>query len=90
MDARTSFEKFLWGTIGPPLYYCAECYLQVQVTSNGDGKEPTVKRDKRCNHSGQIIAPRKAVMVGKGGASLQTKAKINISQFLSSLTNRSV
>ena len=89
-DLRSSFEKMLWNLIGPPLYYCEECKLQVRVTINGIGKEPTIKRDKRCNHTGQIIAPRKAICVGKGGASLQTKAKVNISQFLSSLTNRSV
>lgn len=87
-DLRTNFEKILWNLIGPPLYYCEECMLQVRVTVNGNDVD--IKRDKRCNHTGQIIAPRKAVCVGKGGASLQTKAKVNISQFLSSLTNRSV
>lgn len=63
--------------------------LQVKVTVQ-EGKEPTITRDKRCTHNGEIIAPRKAIMVGKGGANLMTKAKITVSQRLSGLTGRSV
>lgn len=88
MDLRTKFEKILWDKIGPPLYYCKECMLQVKVTVK-DG-EVTITRDKRCTHTGEIIAPRKAIMVGKGGANLVTKAKVKVSQGLSGLTGRSV
>jgi hypothetical protein len=90
MDQRTKLEKILWNIIGPPLYYCEECKLQVVVKSKGIGNEPEIIRDKRCNHSGQIIAPRKAIMVGLGGANISTKAKVNLSQFLTKVTNRSV
>ena len=88
MDLRTKFEKILWDKIGPPLYYCKECLLQVKVTVK-DG-EATITRDKRCTHTGEIIAPRKAIMVGKGGANLVTKAKVKVSQGLSGLTGRNV
>lgn len=87
MDQRTGFEKKLWDLIGPPLYYCEECKLQVRVKIN-PGQEPTITRDKRCTHTGQIIAPRKAILVGKGGASMMTKAKTGWSQFMAGLTGR--
>lgn len=89
MDQRTAFERLLWDKIGPPLYYCKECMLRVKVEVK-EGEEPKIIRDKRCTHTGEIIAPRKAIMVGKGGANLATKAKISLSQNLSSLTGRSV
>lgn len=88
MDLRTKFEKILWDKIGPPLYYCKDCMLQVKVSVNDD--RTTITRDKRCTHNGEIIAPRKAIMVGKGGANLLTKAKIKVSQGFSGLTGRSV
>ena len=89
MDLRTKFEKILWDKIGPPLYYCKECKLQVRVTVE-KGKEPIIVRDKRCTHTGEIIAPRRAFMVGQGGANLITKIKTKTSQTLSGLTGRSV
>jgi hypothetical protein len=73
MDARSPAEKFLWEKLGPPLYYCAECLLAVKVTPV-EGGEPVVER--KCDHTGQIIAPRKAVCVGKGGMSLPVKAAL--------------
>jgi hypothetical protein len=86
-DARSELEKKLWDIIGPPLYYCAECLLEVKVTPV-EGAEPIVKR--RCEHTGQIIAPRKATCVGKGGMSALTRLKVTAGQIASSLTGRSV
>lgn len=87
MDARTPLEKALWDRIGPPLYYCAECMRGVNVTPVEDA-EPVVKR--KCNHTGQIIAPRKAICVGKGGASMGTKIKVAAMQAAAGVTGRCV
>lgn len=87
MDARTPLEKALWERIGPPLYYCAECLRGVKVTPVHGG-EPIVQR--KCQHTGQIIAPRRAICVGKGGASIGTKVKIAAMQFASAVTGRTV
>jgi len=85
LDERTRVEVFLWERIGPPLYYCAECMRAVKVTPV-DGKEPIVER--KCSHQGQIMAPRKAVVTGKGGMSFQTKAKVAWNQVKASVTGR--
>lgn len=88
MDERTPLEKWMWDAIGPPLYYCGECMRVVRVKPV-EGKEPNVLRV--CKHeNAPIIAPRKAVMVGKGGMSVPTKAKVSLSQFGSWITGRSV
>lgn len=86
-DDRTPTEKALWERIGPPLYYCAECMRGVKVTPV-DGAEPIVQR--KCEHTGQIIAPRRAICVGKGGASMGTKVKIAVMQLASAVTGRTV
>jgi len=87
MDARTPLERLAWEKIGPPLYYCAECLRGVKVTPV-EGGEPIVKR--KCEHTGQIIAPRRAICVGKGGASIGTKVRIAAMQAASALTGRTV
>lgn len=84
-DARTPTERLLWEKIGPPLYYCAECLLAVKVTAI-EGQEPKVER--RCAHTGQIIAPRKAVIVGKGGMNLPTRARVAWDHAKAAVTGR--
>ena len=88
-DLRTPLERKAWEMIGPPLYYCAECMLRVKVTPV-PGSEPIIKRDARCEHTGQIIAPRKATLIGKGGMSIGKRAKLKASQTAASITGRSV
>ena len=85
MDERTKIERFLWDQIGPPLYYCADCLRGVKVTPI-EGQEPKIER--KCSHTGQIIAPRKAVAAGKGGMNLPTKAKVAWEQAKASVTGR--
>ena len=88
-DLRTPLERKTWDLIGPPLYYCAECMLRVKVTPVPNS-EPIVKRDVRCEHTGQIIAPRKATLIGKGGMSVVKRVKTKAHQTASSITGRSV
>ena len=45
---------------------------------------------RKCEHTGQIIAPRRAICVGKGGASMGTKVRIAAMQAASVLTGRTV
>lgn len=85
-DARTPLEKVLWEHIGPPLYYCAECMRAVNVTVQ-EGAEPIIKR--KCEHDGQIIAPRKAIVTGKGGMSLATRINVAWMQAKAAATGRS-
>lgn len=87
MDARSDIEKKLWDKVGPPLYYCADCLLAVDVTPV-EGGEPIVKR--KCEHTGQIMAPRKSILAGKGGLSLPNKIKMAGYQLGASLTGRCV
>lgn len=89
-DQRSDFEKVLWDRVGPPLYYCAECLRKVSVTPV-DGGEPLIERpcDASCAGAG-IIAPRRAICVGKGGASMMTKAQIGWMKLAAALTGRSV
>lgn len=84
-DERTPLERALWERIGPPLYYCAECLRGVKVTAE-EGQEPVVVR--RCGHTGQIIAPRKAIAVGEGGMSLSTRVQTGWNQLKASITGR--
>lgn len=87
MDARSNTEKLLWEKLGPPLYYCAECLLEVSV-SPVDGGEPIVKR--KCEHTGQIIAPRRSILAGKGGLNLPNKIKQAGYQMAAAITGRCV
>ena len=88
MDQRSPLERFAWEKIGPPLYYCATCLRGVGVTPV-EGAEPVVKR--KCAHEGhQIIAPRKAICVGKGGMSLPTRIRVAAMQAASAITGRTV
>lgn len=86
-DQRSPLQRWLWDNVGPPLYYCGDCLRGVKVTVV-PGAEPVVKRPcgSDCGH--QIYAPRTAVCVGKGGASVSTKAQILWNQIKASLTGR--
>lgn len=89
MDARTPFEKFLWKYIGEPLYYCEDCLKHVDVKTENN----TVKISRHCQHTNsKIIAPRKAIVSGKGfaGLSLAQKTKVKAQQGAASLTGRNV
>jgi len=86
-DLRTPLERMAWDVIGPPLYYCAECLLRVRVVVHPD-TEPIIDRDSRCHHSGEIIAPRRATLVGKGGVSLATRLRVKAHQTAARLTGR--
>lgn len=86
-DLRTPLERAAWRTIGPPLYYCAECLLRVSVEAR-PGSEPLITRDRRCTHDGQIIAPRRAILVGRGSVSLATRMKIRARQAAARATGR--
>lgn len=87
MDARSDLDKALWEKIGPPLYYCAECLLAVEVTPV-EGSEPIIKR--KCEHTGEIIAPRRSILAGKGGLNLQNKIKQAGYQLAAAITGRCV
>lgn len=89
MDARTNLEKFLWNTIGPPLYYCKDCLRCVDVKVK-DG-QTIIKYN--CEHEGgEIIAPRKAILTGTGFAGLRpaNKIKVRFGQVASKITGRNV
>lgn len=88
-DRRTELDRLLWVKVGPPLYYCADCMRAVSVTPV-EGGEPIIKRPCGPECGEQIIAPRKAICVGKGGASMTTKAKVGWMKFLSLVTRRTV
>jgi len=86
-DQRNELQRWLWTEIGPPLYYCSDCMLAVKVTSVPGG-EPLIQRpcNAACGH--QIIAPRSAICVGKGGASLRTKLQILWAKAKAAVTGR--
>lgn len=88
-DERSAFQKRLDERIGPPLYYCADCLRAVKVTPVA-GSEPRIERPCGPECTAQIIAPRRAICVGKGGASMSTKAKIGWMKLASLLTGRTV
>jgi len=87
MDARSDLDKALWDKIGPPLYYCAECLLAVDVTPV-EGSEPIIKR--KCEHTGEIIAPRRSILAGKGGLNLPNKIRMKGYQLAATITGRCV
>lgn len=89
MDQRTGLEKALWARIGPPLYYCADCLRGVRV-HHVPGAEPLVKRPCGPECGAGIVAPRRAICVGKGGASMPTKVKTAALQLAAGLTGRCV
>lgn len=89
MDNRTYLEKFLWKTIGEPLYYCEECLKYVNVKEI-EGK---VVINKHCEHNdARIIAPRKSILSGRGyaGLSVSNKAKVTYQQIAAKITGRNV
>lgn len=86
-DQRTATEKKLWDSIGPPLYYCADCLRAVQVTPI-DGAEPVVVRPCDADCGVQIIAPRKSLLAGEGGLNFADKVKMSWWQVLAALTGR--
>ncbi len=87
MDQRTTVEKALWDKVGPPLYYCADCLRAVSVTTV-EGAEPIIKRPCGGDCQASIIAPRKAIAVGKGGMSLKNKATLSWWKLKALLTGR--
>lgn len=87
MDKRTEHQKWLWEKFGPPLYYCSGCLLEVDVKSNNG--EITIKRPCDCGDC-EVIAPRRAIAIGKGGASINTRAKILFYKLLAAMTGRCV
>lgn len=89
MDQRSAFERLAWDKIGPPLYYCKDCLRSVSVTPV-KGAEPIVERPCGPECSEQIIAPRRAVCVGKGGASMGTRVKVATMQLAAAVTGRCV
>jgi hypothetical protein len=88
-DQRSRLERVMWDTVGPPLYYCADCLRGVSVTAVA-GAAPHVVRPCGPECRPEIIAPRRAVCVGKGGASMRTKAQIGWMKLAALLTGRSV
>jgi hypothetical protein len=89
MDQRSDLEKALWDRIGPPLYYCADCLRAVKVTPV-KGAEPLIERPCDASCGPGIIAPRKAIVAGKGGMNVRTRAKVKVSQLAAALTGRCV
>ena len=77
----------MWERIGPPLYYCEDCMLEVDVQAV-EGAEPIIRR--RCEHTGRIIAPRKAIVAGAGGLTPANKARMLLWQLAARLTGRTV
>ena len=85
MDKRTPHEKRMWDIIGPPLYYSKDCLKAVDVKD--EGGVVTIKRpcgDCNC----EVLAPRKAIAVGKGGASIATRATMSWWKLKALLTGR--
>lgn len=88
-DQRSRLERILWEKVGPPLYHCADCLRAVTVTPV-EGAAPHVERPCGPECGPGIIAPRRAVCVGKGGATMRTKAQIGWMKLAALLTGRSV
>ena len=88
-DGRTKLEKILWNIIGEPLYYCEECLKYVEVKE----KDGVATVNKFCGHKdARVMAPRKAMLSGKGIAGLTpiNKVKLKYQQLASKLTGRNV
>ena len=83
-------EKF------PPLYACSVCGKAVKVTPQGEGVEPLIEWS--CGHDGaKVYAERKVTLRGKGAVEAMSlpqrwaiKATLNMRQFLSLVTGRSI
>lgn len=88
-DQRTKLEKLLWDKVGPPLYYCADCLRQVSVFPI-EGKEPTIVRPCNTECSKQIIAPRRAIVVGEGGMNVKDELITLYRQIAAFITGRCV
>jgi len=88
-DKRPDSQKKIDALFGMPLYYCAECLCAISVKAV-PGYEPVIDRKNcSCPDGTQIMAPRKAIAVGVGGASLNTKRKIALMKLKAFLTQRS-
>lgn len=79
----------------PPLYACSVCGRAVKVIPQGVGNEPLYEYHKKCPHRDvTIIASRKVTLRGKGKLNpvreASYKIKLNLRQFLSALTGRSI
>jgi hypothetical protein len=88
-DQRTPMQRKIDELVGPPLYYCAECLRAVKVKAR-EGAEPEITRPCGPECGEAIVAPRRAIVAGRGGASLSTKAKVAVMQAAASLTGRCV
>jgi hypothetical protein len=88
-DQRTPMQKRIDELVGPPLYYCGECLRGVKVKAV-EGGEPEITRPCGPECGEAIIAPRRAIVTGRGGMSLSTKAKVVAMQAAASLTGRCV
>lgn len=89
MDKRTPIERRLDEMVGPPLYYCADCLRAVSVTPV-EGDEPIIERPCNEECGPQIMAPRKAIVAGKGGLSFPDKTRMAVAQILAAVTGRCV
>lgn len=87
-DKRSDWQKKIDATFGMPLYYCADCKLSVDVKT--EGSEVIIKRPCGETCKAEVIAPRRAIAVGKGGASMNTRAKIAFHKLLAAMTNRCI
>lgn len=87
-DKRTEWQKKKDSMLGMPLYYCAECKLEVSVTTSSCGEVIVKKPCSDCK--AEVIAPRRAIAVGKGGVSINTRAKILFYRLLAHMTGRCV
>ncbi len=88
-DKRTALQKKLDEAIGPPLYYCENCKLAVEVIDNNG--DVTINRPCDCN--AQVIAPRRAICTGDGtmkGVSYEDRLKMLLSVFVAKLLKRHV
>ena len=87
MDERNAIERWAWSVIGPPLYYCESCLRAVKVTVS-EGAEPRIER--KCAHTGNIIAPRRSILAGQGGLSLPNKLRMAYYTAAARATGRNV
>lgn len=85
MDLRSPLQKKLDEVIGPPLYYSDRCKLAVKVTIHGSD----VRIDRPCGDCDcPVIAPRKAIAVGRGGMNMKVKVMTAFNQMKAALTGR--
>lgn len=80
IDDRTEGERLAWKLLGAPLYYCGECMRTAHVS------EGVIKR--KCSHTGEVIAPRRAILVGKGGLTPANRATQAFDKAYSAITGR--